>query len=187
MKRSIWVGLILVSFAAVLLAGCGAGAPRMIRAEQELKAGPNTAMIVFLSPMVVGGHVQLWDGEKFIGFIQPRTSVSYLAKPGEHTFLLRDENWQIVKGRLAAGKTYYVKLEMRVGVGYYSSGTRVSVEVLDSTDRRIKEWKQTLMPVQLADESKAEAFAKKNVRHVTKAMNNVESGKATYISLNPQK
>ena len=185
MKRYAGIRVLLVIAAVAMLAGCG-GAPRMIRAEQELKAGPDKAMIVFLTPMVVGGNVQLWDGEKFIGFSEPRTSVSYLANPGEHMFLLRDENWQIVKGKVAAGKTYYMKLEMRIGVGYYSSGTRVSVEVLDPNDRRIKEWKQTLMPIQLADESKAEAFEKKYKRHVTKAMNNVESGKATSIPLNPK-
>ncbi len=185
MKRFAGVRVLLVIFAIVSVAGCGGG-PRMIRAEQELKAGPDSAMIVFMSPMVVGGRVQVWDGQKFIGFIEPRTSVSYLAKPGEHMFLLRDENWQIVKGKMAAGRTYYVKLEMRVGVGYHTSGTRVSVEVLDPNDRRIKEWKQTLRPIQLDDESKAEAFSNKNERHVTKAMNNIESGKATYISLNPK-
>jgi hypothetical protein len=64
----------------------------MMRAEQELKAGPDKALIVFLTSMVVGGKVRLWDGEKFIGFSEPRTSVAYLAKPGEHMLLMRDEN-----------------------------------------------------------------------------------------------
>ncbi len=185
MERSAGVKVLLVLAAVAVLAGCG-GWPRMIMAEQGLKAGSNSALIVFLSPMVVGGHVQSWDGQKFIGFIEPRTSVSYLAKPGEHMFLLRDENWQIVKGKVSAGKTYYIKIEPRVGVGYYSSGVRVSVEVLDPNDRRIKEWMQTLRPIQLADPAKGEAFERKYARHVTKAMNNVESGKATSIPLNPK-
>lgn len=44
-------------------------------------------------------------------------SVSYRAKPGEHTFLLRRENWVIAKGTIEAGKTYYLWIEPRPGTG----------------------------------------------------------------------
>ncbi len=163
----------------------------MIRAEQELKPGPDAALIVFLRPNPVsfGGNFQLWDREKFIGFIDPISSVSYRAKPGEHLFLIRAENWQAVKGRVSAGKTYYIWLDPRVGAGafthYAGSGTRVSVTVMDASDKRIKDWMIHLRPLELDDPAKGEAFEKKNERNVKKAMGNYDSGKAEIVTISP--
>jgi len=191
MNRSFGGGVVLVLVMAVVLAGCGAGGPRMIRAEQDLKPGPDAALIVFVRPNPVsfGGKFQLWDRDKFIGFLDPLCSVSYRAKPGEHMFMVRAENWEIVKGRVSAGKTYYIELDPRVGAGaftsYAGSGTRVTITVVEPSDRRVAEWKQRLRPVEMADPEKGEAFAKKYARHVAKAIENVESGKASTVPLNP--
>jgi hypothetical protein len=190
-KHPMAVKVLLVAVAAGLLAGCVAGGPRMIRAEQELKAGPDAALIVFLRPNPVafgGGEFQLWDRDSFIGFIEPVTSVSYRAKPGEHMFLVKAENWEVVKGKVSAGKTYYIWIDPRVGVGAFvgpGGGTRVSLTVLDPHDKRIKDWMMHCRPITLADPSKVAAFEKKYERHVTKAINNVESGKANYATLSP--
>ncbi len=181
MNRLRGMRVLLLVVAVALLAGCG-GAPKMVRAEQELKPGHDAALIVFLAPMPVGGKFQLWDREHFIGFIEPASSVSYRAQPGEHMFLMRGENWQIVKGRVSAGKTYYIKIEPRVGVGH-TSGSRASVEVMDPADKRIKDWMQHIRPLELADPDKSGAFEKKSERHVTKAIDNVESGRTNFVTL----
>jgi len=191
MKRSAGITVLLVLVAVAMLAGCGAGGPKMIRAEQDLKPGPDAALIVFVRPNPVsfGGRFQLWDRDKFIGFLDELCSVSYRAKPGEHMFMVRAENWEIVKGRVSAGKTYYIELDPRVGVGAYTpytrSNTRVVVSVVEPTDKRVAEWKMRLRPLEMDDPDKGEAFAKKNARHVAKAIESVESGKYSTIPLNP--
>jgi len=193
MKRYSLAVLVLVVVIAAVLAGCVAGGPRMITAEQQLKAGHDAALIVFLRPNPVsfgGGNFQLWDRDHFIGFLEPVTSVSYRVKPGEHLFLVKAETWEAVKGKVSAGKTYYISVDPRVGAGAFvgpGGGTRVSLTALDSNDTRITDWMRHCRPIQLADPEKGAAFEKKYERHVTKAIGNVESGKANYTALTPSK
>ncbi len=185
MKRSTFAAVLVL--VAGLIAGCASG-PRMIRAEQELKPGPDAALIVFMANpnFPFGDQFQLWDREKFIGFIEPLTSVSYRAKPGEHLFMVHGENWEAVKGKVSAGKTYHILVEPRVGVGIYTSGVRVNLSVVDPNDKKIKEWMPRLRPIQIDDPAKAEAVEKKNERNVKKAIGNYDSGKANYITISPK-
>jgi len=183
-RRSILVTVLLWALAGVLFAGC-AGGPKMARSEADLKPDKDAAVIIFVRPNPLsfgGADFSLWDRDHFIGLLDAMTSVQYRAKPGEHMFLVRAENWEIVKGKVAAGKTYYILVDPRVGV----RGTRVSLSVAGPNDTRVKEWTARCRPVALADPAAGEAFEKKYEKHVNKAITNAENGRANFTTLSPQ-
>ena len=54
--------------------------------------------------------------ELFVGELKGKTSVSYLASPGEHVYFAKAENWSVTKATLAAGKRYYLLMRPRMGL-----------------------------------------------------------------------
>lgn len=180
-RHSFVVMTFLLSLMAAWSSGCGTG---MITAKQDMKAGPDAAVIVFLrpNPLAFGGaEFTLWDRDKFIGLIEPVTSVSYRAKPGDHTFMVKAGNWDVVKGKVAAGKTYYFWIDPGIG----AAGTRVSMFVLDPNDKRVKEWLKKCRPTTVRGSAQALAYEKKYGQQVAAALGNLESGKARFAKLNP--
>lgn len=181
--HSLVVKIIWTVIVTVLLASC-AGNPPMRTAEQDLKAVPDAALIVFLRPNQLafgGAEISLWDRGKFIGLIEPVTFISYRVKPGEHVFMVKAENWDIVKGKVSAGKTYYFWIDPRAGL----VGTRVSMTVLDPDDKRIKDWMSRCRPITLQNLGQAAVYEKKYKLHVAKAISNLDSGKAYYKKISP--
>ncbi len=173
------IKLVVFVLIAAALAAC-AGGPHMIAAEREAKAGSDS-LVVFLrpNPLPAGQDFSLWDRGHFIGFLGPVTSVTYRVKPGEHLFLVKAENWEIVKGRVATGRTYYLWVDQRAA----GKTTRTSVSVLDPTDRRVRQWTAACKPITLEDPAKGESIEKKNERALAKAIAGVESGKARFTTL----
>ena len=108
-----------------LLAGCAGTVVNMreIPASQAPAAPePGKAMVVFLRPSGLGFAVQSsvfeLQGEQpvLVGIVASKTRVAYQVAPGRHTFMTIGENADFMSAEVVAGKTYYVKVEPRMGM-----------------------------------------------------------------------
>jgi len=116
-------GLISLAF-VVLLAGCAGNVAHMDQLDVAAPApspAPGKAMIVFLRPSGMGFAVQSTVYEvtggkvDIVGVLPAKARTAYQAAPGEHLFMTVGENAEFMSADLEAGKTYYAKVEPRVG------------------------------------------------------------------------
>jgi hypothetical protein len=116
-------GVISLAF-VVLLAGCAGNVAHMDQMDAATPApSPDSgkAMVVFLRPSGLGFAVQstVYDvsGNKaeIVGVLPAKARVAYQVTPGEHLFMTVGENAEFMSADLAAGKTYYAKVEPRMG------------------------------------------------------------------------
>lgn len=115
--------LLKLLFAAAVLglfSACASMSPHMtiVQDQAELKPDSGKALVVFVRPSKYGGAVQatIYDGTQYIGTVSAKTKVAYQAEPGEHMFMVVGESADFMKADLAEGKTYYAKVQARMGV-----------------------------------------------------------------------
>ncbi|OOG46339.1 hypothetical protein B0E52_05095 [Rhodanobacter sp. C06] len=107
--------------AVLMLAGCQSSL--MTKASSAATTvGPNDATVVFTRPSSFGGAIQstVYDvtGGKtaFGGVVSAKTEVSMVLPAGEHQLMVVGESADFMDATLAAGKTYYVLVEPRMGM-----------------------------------------------------------------------
>lgn len=169
---------VVAVFIAVALSGCASS--MMIRSDTVLDPGPDYALVNFLRPSSFGGAIKfgVWDGDAFVGVLTPKNYIQYKASPGEHLFMARAENWAVIKANLAAGKTYYILGEPRMGAWK----ARVALTVADPKDPKIGKWMKSLRPT-MVDPAKREEYVSERVEDVRKAVTNVQNGTAAFETM----
>lgn len=113
--------LLLILSSSLLLGGCKSGA--MAKSESQAVMAPtaDSAVVVFMRPATFGYAVQsvvydaTTDENVMIGIVSSGAKVAYRAKPGEHMFMVVSEGADFLQATLDANKTYYVKVEPRMG------------------------------------------------------------------------
>lgn len=118
-----WKRMPVLCAALAVLSGCAIKSDLMAPAEsQSVAVEPGKATVVFIRPSTYGGAIQssvhdtTGGDTEFIGIVSARTSVAYQAEPGERYFMVASEAADFLKADLAAGRTYYVLVEPRMGL-----------------------------------------------------------------------
>src|SRR4030042_136837 len=148
MKKS--TAVIARALAAGLLAGC---ASSYMMKTAKMESGPDFAIVNFIRPSIFGGAIKfgVWDRDKLIGILTPECCIQYQAAPGEHVFLIRAENWGIVKANVQAGKTYTILVEPRLGL----IKANVHMTVIKPGDKRLQEWMRNVTYVTVVPDKRA--------------------------------
>ena len=119
--------LLAVSCIALLglLAGCAGTVTNMreISVSQAPAAPePGKALVIFMRPSGLGFAVQSSvfeikdDMPVLVGIVAAKTRVAHQVAPGRYLFMTIGENADFMSAEVAAGKTYYVKVEPRMGM-----------------------------------------------------------------------
>ena len=118
--RTIALVLLLIS-SAFLTGGCTSSAMQRSTTQAALEPTADTAVVIFMRTALLGGGIQsvVYDTttseNKFIGIVSQGMKVCYRTTPGEHMFMVASEAADFMKATLDANKTYYVKVEPRMG------------------------------------------------------------------------
>jgi len=119
--------LVAVSFVVLLtlLAGCAGTVTNMREipvAQAQAAPEPGKALVIFMRPSGLGFAVQSSvfeirnDEPVLVGIVAAKTRVAHQVAPGQYTFMTIGENADFMSAEVAAGKTYYVKVEPRMGM-----------------------------------------------------------------------
>ncbi len=115
------------AFLVVVLASLVSGCAGTITHMQEVSAtpsGPRTgkAMVVFMRPSGLGAAVQSTVYEvqgnnvSLIGVLAAKAKVAYEVDPGTRLFMVVGENADFMSAELLPNKTYYARVEPRMGL-----------------------------------------------------------------------
>jgi hypothetical protein len=115
----------LIALLASLLAGCAGTIAHMQEVSADRSpAGPRPgkAMVVFMRPSGMGFAVQSTvyevqgDRVSLIGVVAAKTKVAYEVDPGARLFMVVGENADFMAAELLPNKTYYARVEPRMGL-----------------------------------------------------------------------
>jgi hypothetical protein len=118
---------LVIPFAALslLLAGCAGTVTNMreVPASQAMAAPePGKALVVFMRPSGLGFGVQSSVFEirnetpVLVGIVAAKTRVMQQVNPGRYLYMVIGENADFMTADVVAGRTYYVKVEPRMGM-----------------------------------------------------------------------
>ena len=175
MKTSLIVRVLMLGALAVLASGCAS--IKMVPKETTREVPADAVLVTFVRQSIYMGDgipVDLWDGEHYIGVLQPGTAVQYAATPGEHLFLAHAENWSYASGSLVAGKRYYVKANIYPGF----ATVRVALGVAYTTDERIDEWHNRYKGMAAPEAARA-AFESEGLPQAQAAISTFKDGKVS--------
>ncbi len=163
---------VLLCTGVLFLVGC---ASMYMVETTQLENGNDYAIVNFIRPSSFGGAIKfgVWDRDTLIGVLTPTTCIQYKATPGVHLFLVRAENWGIVKAKVVAGKTYTLLAEPRMGL----LKANVHMTVIKPGDKRLAKWMKDATYVTV-DAEKRDAYIKKHIADVKKALIHIDSGSA---------
>lgn len=108
-----------------VLAGCAGTVTNMreIPVSQAPAAPePGKALVIFMRPSGLGFAVQSSvfeikdDMPVLVGIVAAKTRVAHQVPPGQYLFMTIGENADFLSADVVAGKTYYVKVEPRMGM-----------------------------------------------------------------------
>ncbi len=155
-----------------LVIGCASA--YMVKTNQ-LEKGSDFAIVNFIRPSMFGGAIKfgVWDRDQLVGVLTPECCIQYKASPGEHLFLVRAENWGVLKANVTAGKTYTILAEPRMGL----MKANVKLTIVKPGDQRLKEWMRGVNYVQM-DPAQRAGYVKGRADEALRATKNVESGSA---------
>jgi hypothetical protein len=152
------------------------------------KPDPDHAVITFIrsSIMAPTQEAELWDREKPIGELKPRSFIQYKAAPGKHLFLAKSEQWSFLEANLITGEHYVVKLE--VVPGNYAA--RLEFSPLSPKDGKteqsdIDECLSSLKGRSLKKDMAGE-YAQLRLSEVKKAIKDHDEGHTTFEILEPE-
>lgn len=109
----------------VTLGGCAGTVVKMREipvTDAKEAPEPGKALVVFMRPSGLGFAIQSSvfeikdDTPVLIGIVAAKTRVSQQVVPGKYLYMTIGENADFMSAEVAAGKTYYVKVEPRMGM-----------------------------------------------------------------------
>jgi len=118
MKRYRRIAIVTVMVSVLIMVMCCAGrSGYMAPATPTAGPAPDKALVYFMRPSGMGFKVnfQIWDSDYFVGLSQAKSYFVYECNPGIHLFIGIAENKVAIQADLAAGKSYYVGTNVRVG------------------------------------------------------------------------
>jgi hypothetical protein len=132
------IGIVL---AALLAASC-ATVPTTSTGT-GLVPGPDTALINLYRPSTLGNNTGFFVcvDDKLVAVTQGKSLHQILVPAGKINLMLKSQNWEVMSGEVAAGKTYHILTSISMGV---TRGV-ARWEVVEPNDPRILETK--LKPV----------------------------------------
>jgi hypothetical protein len=118
---------LVLSLAALslLLAGCAGTVTNMREvpvSEAPTAPEPGKALVVFMRPSGLGFAIQSSvfemrdDMPVLVGIVAAKSRVAHQVAPGQYLFMTIGENADFMSAEVVAGKTYYVKVEPRMGM-----------------------------------------------------------------------
>ncbi len=161
-------------------AGC---APIMKSTTLQTKsAGNRSALVNFVRPRILKGDatvIDLWDGDTFVGVIGAGSMIQYQAQLTDHVFMIRrGSNWSFIKASLAAGKLYFIKVNV--------SANYPSLSVVNAKkDDRIKMWLTQLEPTEI-DPKEVDPYVSKRIGDAREALRDFREGHGSYVELRPE-
>lgn len=92
-----------------LLAACST---HLMRDAAPVAVQPDQAKVVVYRPSTRSRArlMPVYDGERLMGFVEPRCAFDYLCPPGAHLFIIHGTSDIAVEAELEAGRTYYLKV-----------------------------------------------------------------------------
>jgi hypothetical protein len=142
----------------------------------------DSALVNFVRPRVFWGDgvsFDLWDGDTFVGVTSAGSIIQYQTQPGNHVFMIRRESrWRYVKANLAAGKQYFIK----VNLGY---GTASLGVVHAKEDDRTSVWLTKLQPIETLPEE-MDSYASERIEEAREALQILLDGHASYAEMHPE-
>jgi hypothetical protein len=180
-KRLYGLTVIAVVLAVGFLTGCAS--EYMIQTKPMAVAEADFAIVNFIRPSSFGGAIKfgVWDSDNLIGVLTPQKCIQYKASPGAHIFMIRAENWGIIKAKIAAGKTYTIIAEPRMGL----MKANVHMEVIKPKDARLAKWMKGVEYV-MVDPAKHDAYVKERADDARKAAQKAEAGTAAFDLMSPE-
>jgi hypothetical protein len=117
MKEYRMVTTTMLLMAILMIMGCGTSRYYVERATPVAGPSPEKALIYFMRPSGYNPNssFQIWDGDHFVGIIPVHSYLFYECDPGTHLFIGIAENKVALEADLAAGKSYYVGTNARMG------------------------------------------------------------------------
>ena len=114
---------IIAILSLILLFGCAATTQYVQRTDTNNDLNSNTkeylAQIYVLRPSAYGSAItyKIYQGEKFIGELGPRSYLTWQVDPAEGPIdvISKMENYAILPITPEAGKTYYIKQKVKMG------------------------------------------------------------------------
>jgi len=93
---------------------------------------PDKALIYIVRPSSAGTAIRMWAfaDDSVLGLTRGDTYAFAYVEPGEHLFWSRAENVSALNKSVEAGKTYYLKQNVRMG----GLKARVKLETLDESE-----------------------------------------------------
>lgn len=125
MTRLTRLSSIALAAFALGLAGCEGTVQHMREvpaAAAPAAPEPGKAMVVFMRPSGLGFAVQSSVFEikdnfpSLVGIVAAKTKVAHQVAPGKYLFMVIGENADFMTAEVAAGRTYYVRVEPRMGM-----------------------------------------------------------------------
>lgn len=137
---------------ALSVVGCVSPSPNM-KQSQVTNTAPavkaDKALVYFIRPNHLGWAINaaVYDDKTFIGFVPYNQKLPYYAEPGEHVFSVVSEAADFLKADLAAGKTYYIDVQARMGVWR----ARFSLAPVTAADLQNPKMKQSIDEAQVIE------------------------------------
>jgi hypothetical protein len=153
MKRYLYA--ISIIFIISGLFGCAS--PKMnlsVPVSSVVKAEQDKVLVYFIRPSSLGFkvHAAVYDDENFIGIMPYNQKLPYLAKPGEHLFMVVSEAADFLKADLLPGKTYYIKVIPRMGA-WRARFSLAPVTKEDYANPEVQKWIKDARLIQNNDEA----------------------------------
>jgi hypothetical protein len=188
MKGYRMVTIIMILTVVLMFMGCAGTSGYMVKTTPVAGPSPDKALVYFMRPSSMGFAVnfQIWDGDHFVGLSQAQSYFVYECNPGTHLFIGIAENKVALEADVAAGKSYYVGTNVRVGWAkarmQLTPVTRGS-ELWD----KVEAYKQSLNCISAKEEERAKwEAAKKQVALALIDYFTTGEGKAQVLKLNKE-
>jgi hypothetical protein len=99
----------------LLLLPAGCASPTLRPVDPLPVPGASAARVIFFRPAESRWTrpIPLFDGDRFLGILEPGARLELLCSPGEHLFHLLGPGDPLVRANLAGGKTYVIQADSR--------------------------------------------------------------------------
>ena len=179
------ITIVIIMFVFLLLTGCASSMMKPVATQEAPE--PDLAQVTFLRPSYFGGAIQfgIWDGDSFVGILEPGSYIQILVPPGEHIFLARAENWSYTHADLKAGKQYYILAKVFPGIWKARVAYDPILKNDPQSDEEIAQWLSTLKPIGVIEE-KVPGYTAPRLEQVREAVSEFESGNVESVTLKPE-
>ncbi len=144
------------------------------------KNNKNKAIVNFVNPWNYLTHIDIWEGERYIGTLEPMSLIQIKVEPGKHIFISHSTNWSYVSGNLVVGKQYFIKTNP-LPFGMCILG------VAKSDDNRIDQWVEELIPKVIKNKKDREQIEIEQKENIKKAIAKFNEGKITiFATIHPE-